>query len=78
MIDRKFQINPEPLRLRGERVREDYDAGRCDAQQANGLRCIHDATWSVLTAQGERQVCGVHVRGLRDHADTMAVEPASA
>lgn len=72
---RRFQINPEKLKTRGEIPKPDYDAGRCDQIQKNGLRCNNDAKWSVLTRTGERAVCGVHVRALRDHPDTAAVEP---
>jgi hypothetical protein len=53
--------------------------GLCDAfidwGKGAGHQCESPAKWSVLTVQRERRVCGVHVRVLRDHIYTMAVEP---
>lgn len=81
---RRFQINPEPLKMRGEIPKADYNAGRCDQIQKDGLRCNNDAKWCVLMSRGPlaptsfvtpRTVCGVHVRALRDHPRTAIVRP---
>lgn len=56
---RRLQINPEPLRVTGPRVKEDYNAGRCEAYCKNGSgRCTRDATRRV----GLRWFCWQHVR----------------
>jgi hypothetical protein len=73
--DRRFQINPEPLRVRDEVLTPDTDAGRCEATLKNGAgRCLNDATWLVLSAAGESGVCGLHARHVCDDPQTMAME----
>lgn len=75
-LEGRFQINPEPLKVRGEIPKVDADAGRCEAMLQDGSgRCLYDAKWSVLASEREWVLCGVHARAARNWPNTAAMEP---
>jgi hypothetical protein len=47
----RLGINPGPLRVTGERVKEDHNAGRCKAITQEGLRCSRDAVEGAYCRQ---------------------------
>lgn len=55
VLTRRFQINPGPLRVTGQRARAEHDAGRCKEITHDGLRCLRDAEW-------RREYCWQHPR----------------
>lgn len=63
---RRFQINPGPLKLRGEIPKYDMNAGRCEAMLKDGSgRCLHNGKRQI----GGRWLCGTHARAAAGSGD---------